>query len=29
MGQLLDRLDVDEELVKPEYVELAADPRPL
>ncbi|MGD9030960.1 MAG: amidohydrolase family protein [Anaerolineae bacterium] len=29
MGQLLDRLDVDEELVKPEYVELAAKPRPL
>jgi 5-methylthioadenosine/S-adenosylhomocysteine deaminase len=25
MGQLLDRLDVDEEVVKPEYVELAAE----
>jgi 5-methylthioadenosine/S-adenosylhomocysteine deaminase len=29
MGQLLDRLDVDEEVVKPEYVELAADARAL
>jgi 5-methylthioadenosine/S-adenosylhomocysteine deaminase len=29
MGELLDRLDVDEELVKPEYIELAPEPRPL